>query len=214
MPSDRSPAHASAPARSGAPVRVDAAAEVGGDTGGPLPSRWRRACFETPLGPMVGIAGDAGLTRLEFADRRAIDRELEDVRRTGGTEHRPHPVLEQAERELGEYFAGARTAFTLPLDLRGTAFERSVWRRLLAIPHGATASYAEIARDLGKPGASRAVGRANGANRIAVVIPCHRVIRSDGSLRGYGGGLDRKRWLLEHEAPIRRFLADPTMGVS
>ncbi|MEO0482701.1 MAG: methylated-DNA--[protein]-cysteine S-methyltransferase [Planctomycetota bacterium] len=162
-------------------------------------AHWSAGTFATPLGPMLAIAGDAGLTLLEFADRRALPRELQDVQAGGAIARRPHAVIEQTEHELGEYFEGRRTRFTIPLDPRGTPFERSVWDRLLTIPHGATASYADIARTLGKPGASRAIGRANGANRIAVVIPCHRVIRSDGALCGYGGGLERKRWLLQHE---------------
>lgn len=108
----------------------------------------------------------------------------------------PLPELRQ---QLGEYFAGARRAFTLPLAPAGTEFERRVWRELGAIPYGETRSYAEIAQAIGRPAACRAVGRANGRNPIAIVIPCHRVIGSDGSLTGYGGGLDLKRFLLDLE---------------
>ncbi|MEL7472404.1 MAG: methylated-DNA--[protein]-cysteine S-methyltransferase [Planctomycetota bacterium] len=155
--------------------------------------------IHTPMGEMLAIASDSGLTLLEFHDRRALPRELRDVRAQGDIEPGEHAVLLQTARELHEYFDGYRRAFTIPLDPRGTPFERRVWDRLLEISHGETRSYADIARDLGKPGASRAIGRANGANRIAIVIPCHRVIRSDGALCGYGGGLDRKRRLLELE---------------
>ena len=101
--------------------------------------------------------------------------------------------------ELDEYFVGTRTRFDVPLAIGGTAFQRAVWERLLAIPYGVTRSYEAIASEIGRPGAQRAVGRANGDNRLAILIPCHRVIRSDGSLCGYGGSLWRKRWLLEHE---------------
>src|ERR1035438_2697706 len=103
--------------------------------------------------------------------------------------------------ELGEYFAGARREFTVPLAYPGTAFEREVWTRLLAIPYGETRSYEELARAVGRPGASRAVGTANGRNRIAILIPCHRVVNKNGELGGYGGGLWRKRLLLELEKP-------------
>ncbi len=109
------------------------------------------------------------------------------------------PHLEQVAEELGAYFAGSLREFTTPLVLPGTPFQAAVWARLRAIPYGATTSYEDHARALGRPGAQRAVGRANGDNRIAIVVPCHRVVRADGSLCGYGGGLWRKRRLLEHE---------------
>src|SRR5205807_107470 len=102
--------------------------------------------------------------------------------------------------ELTQYFAGSLTRFTAPLDLKGSLFELAVWRELLAIPYGVTSSYGALAAKLGKPGASRAVGRANGANMAAIVVPCHRVIEANGQLRGYGGGLWRKRALLELES--------------
>ncbi len=110
-----------------------------------------------------------------------------------------HRYLDQTEHELTEYFAGDRQVFTLPLVLDGTGFQTQVWRQLLDIPFGVTRSYGELAVAVGRPGASRAVGRANGDNRIAVIVPCHRVIGADGSLTGYGGGMRRKRWLLRHE---------------
>ncbi len=106
-------------------------------------------------------------------------------------------------RQLSEYFSGRRTSFDLPLAPRGTAFQQRVWAELVAIPFGGRATYGELARRIGRPAASRAVGAANGANPIAIVIPCHRVVGSDGSLTGYGGGLPLKRWLLAHEAGAR-----------
>ena len=102
--------------------------------------------------------------------------------------------------QLGEYFAGARRTFDVPLDLRGSEFQRAFWAALLEIPYGETASYGEIARRVGRPGKARAVGRANGSNPIAVIVPCHRVIGADGTLTGYGGGLERKRLLLDLES--------------
>jgi methylated-DNA-[protein]-cysteine S-methyltransferase len=110
----------------------------------------------------------------------------------------PPPLLE-AQRQLAQYLAGERRAFDLPLAPRGTEFERRVWQALVAIPYGETRSYAEVAATIGRPSACRAVGRANGSNPIAVIIPCHRVIGSDGSLTGYGGGLALKRFLLDLE---------------
>lgn len=113
---------------------------------------------------------------------------------------RDNAAFADARAQLGEYFAGARTRFELDLRPDGTPFQRAVWAALREIPFGETASYGELARRLGKPGASRAVGLANGRNPIGIVIPCHRVVGSTGSLTGYGGGLERKRFLLEHEA--------------
>lgn len=110
--------------------------------------------------------------------------------------------LERTRAEMAEYFAGARREFTVALDLRGTEFQRRVWDRLLAIPCGETRTYGAIACELGDPKALRAVGAANGRNRVSIIVPCHRVIAADGSLWGYGGGLERKRWLLEHEGAV------------
>ena len=157
--------------------------------------------IETPLGPMVAVAGDAGLVLLEFVDRRALERELGDICRTLGAPIVPgeHPVLAAARTQLGEYFDGTRRTFELPLAQRGSPFQLKVWDALCRIPYGETRSYTATAAGAGAPGAVRAVGRANGQNRIAIVIPCHRVIRSDGSLCGYGGGRWRKAWLIEHE---------------
>lgn len=158
--------------------------------------------METPVGPMVAVANAEGLCLVEFSDRRALERELAAMRKKLGASIVPgkSAVLESAKREMAEYFAGTRTRFETPVVLRGSAFSVSVWRALREIPAGETRSYAEIARAVGSPGAVRAVGRANGANTLAIIVPCHRVIRSDGTLCGYGGGVWRKRHLLEHEA--------------
>ncbi|HTM26337.1 MAG TPA: trifunctional transcriptional activator/DNA repair protein Ada/methylated-DNA--[protein]-cysteine S-methyltransferase [Vicinamibacterales bacterium] len=185
----------------------DAFARVFGDT----PARARgtalltAAWIETPLGPMLAIAGDAGLELLEFVDRRALETELRELRRTlkAGIVPGEHPVLAQTHEELREYFAGARRAFGIPLKLQGSPFQLAAWRGLCEIPYGETRSYADMARRVGSPGAVRAIGRVNGQNRIAIVVPCHRVIRSDGSLCGYGGGRWRKQWLLDHEGSNR-----------
>jgi len=112
----------------------------------------------------------------------------------------PCPILDRAEQQLASYFAGDAAGFDLPLAPRGTAFQQQVWAALQTIPHGETRSYASIAKQIGNPSAIRAVGAANGANPIAIIIPCHRVIASDGTLHGYAGGLDRKRFLLDLEA--------------
>jgi len=113
-----------------------------------------------------------------------------------------NPILQLARRQLDEYFARTRTSFDLPLDAEGTAFERRVWDLLRAIPYGTTTSYGELARRLGEPKDARAVGAANGKNPIPIIVPCHRVIGANGDLTGFGGGLERKRWLLEHEGAL------------
>ncbi len=115
---------------------------------------------------------------------------------------RDDSVLAEARQQLEEYFRGERTEFDLALAPKGTDFQRSVWRALTEIPYAATTSYGAIAARIGKPSASRAVGAANGRNPISIIVPCHRVIGSGGDLTGYGGGLDRKRWLLDHEAVV------------
>jgi methylated-DNA-[protein]-cysteine S-methyltransferase len=112
-------------------------------------------------------------------------------------------VLARAATQLAEYFAGARRVFDVPLAPRGTDFQQGVWRELARIPYGETRSYGELARVLGRPSASRAVGAANGKNPISILVPCHRVIAGSGALTGYAGGLDAKRWLLAHEARAR-----------
>jgi AraC family transcriptional regulator of adaptative response/methylated-DNA-[protein]-cysteine methyltransferase len=162
--------------------------------------------IDTPLGVMLALADQDGLHLLEFVDRRGLEREVEWLRRRLGAAVVPgaNPHLKRIAEELKRYFDGAAADFTAPLVLAGSAFERSVWELLLTIPPGETQSYARLADLAGRPGAARAVGRANGRNRLAIVVPCHRLIRSDGALSGYGGGLWRKKWLLEHERKITR----------
>lgn len=162
--------------------------------------------IETPLGTMLALADDAGLRLLEFVDRRGLERELVVLRRRLKTAIVPgnHAHLDAVAAQLGDYFAGRRLDFDVPFAEVGSDFQRRVWRELRAIPAGATRSYAEMARRLGIPKGPRAVGRANGSNMLALVIPCHRVINADGSLCGYAGGLWRKQRLLEHE---RKYLA-------
>lgn len=158
----------------------------------------------TPLGPMLAIASDSALHLLEFTDRRMLATQLERVRQLFGAVITPGPsrILNRTEQELAEYFAGTRRDFTIPLALKGTPFQERVWRGLLRIPYGETRSYEALARAIRHTGAQRAVGTANGSNRIAIIIPCHRVIRSDGTLSGYGGGVWRKQRLLEIEGGI------------
>lgn len=161
----------------------------------------RVALLETPLGPMLAAASDAALCQLEFADRRGLEASYAEMRRRFALPVLPgeNAVLAQLRTELREYFAGARREFGVPLTLRGTVFQERVWRELQRVPFGRTASYEMIAQKLGAPSAVRAVARANGTNRIYVLIPCHRVIAKDGTLSGYGGGVWRKRALLELE---------------
>jgi AraC family transcriptional regulator of adaptative response/methylated-DNA-[protein]-cysteine methyltransferase len=158
--------------------------------------------FETPLGTMVAAAVDEGVAILEFADRRSLRTELRDAsRRLGGFPTiGQHPHLDAVQDQLYDYFAGTRATFDLPLAPTGTPFEESVWAWLRSIPAGETRTYGQGAAAVGRPQAVRAIGRANGANRVAIVIPCHRVIGSGGDLTGYGGGLWRKQALLDLEA--------------
>lgn len=163
--------------------------------------------IESPVGDLLAVATGDALLLLEFHDRRALPRELVDVERQFGSAapeptNDDHPILDAVRLQLAEYFSAKRPTFDIPLDLRGSEWERSVWAQLLLIPCGATRSYEDIALALDKPGAQRAVGLANGRNRIAIVVPCHRVIQKNGQLRGYGGGLHRKAFLLDLERSI------------
>lgn len=155
----------------------------------------------TPLGVIVAGATDTGACLLEFADRPALPRQIDTLRKRlravfvpGHNRH-----LDRLADEVDRYFRGTLKTFSVPLDMPGTSFQQAVWGKLRDIPYGVTCSYGELARDLGRPGAQRAVGRANGDNRLAIVVPCHRVVQCDGQLRGYGGGLWRKRYLLDLE---------------
>jgi AraC family transcriptional regulator of adaptative response/methylated-DNA-[protein]-cysteine methyltransferase len=160
--------------------------------------------IESPLGPLVAGASDRGVCLLEFSDRRMLKTQIATLKRRLRTDAVPgeHPLLDELGTELAQYFAGRRREFTVPLFYPGSEFQRSVWNALRRIPYGETCSYEALALTVGREGAQRAVGKANGDNRIAVVIPCHRVIRKDGTLCGYGGGLWRKQWLLELEQGI------------
>lgn len=144
----------------------------------------------TPIGELLLVSDGSSLTALQF----------DDARRGSPTQPAAtDPVLGRAAVQLGEYFAGERTSFDLPLAPVGTPFEQRVWEELRQIPYGETTSYGELAARIGEPGAARAVGRANGRNPIPVIVPCHRVIGADGSLTGFGGGLECKRALLDLE---------------
>lgn len=157
--------------------------------------------FQSPLGSLVAAAVDDGVCLLEFGDIARLEQQAPQLRRwfQGPIVAGSHPHLDQLRHELEEYFAGARCDFTLPLVIRGAPFELGVWAALRQIPFGETRSYADIARAVNNPKAVRAVGSANGRNRLAIVIPCHRVVNADGRLGGYGGGLWRKVRLLELE---------------
>ncbi len=178
--------------------------------------------LDTPIGPMVAGATEDGVCLLEFADRRALQRELTFLRQRlraaflpGRNEH-----LDILRTQLAEYFDGRRTSFTVPLITPGTLFQQTVWENLRRIPFGKTLSYSKLATQIGRPGAQRAVGRANGDNRIAILIPCHRVVRDDGTLCGYGGGLWRKKFLLDLEEKVSRAVSSegvrsrPIFGVA
>jgi AraC family transcriptional regulator of adaptative response/methylated-DNA-[protein]-cysteine methyltransferase len=157
--------------------------------------------IETPLGTMLALADGAGLRLLEFVDRRGLEREIAGLRRRLKCAVVPgnNPVLDETARQLARYFSGGSLTFDLPLAPVGSEFQQRVWAELRRIPPGLTRSYAAMAAKLGIPKGPRAVGRANGSNMIAIVIPCHRVINADGSLCGYAGGIWRKQRLLEHE---------------
>jgi len=157
--------------------------------------------LESPLGPVLAGASDAGIHLLEYTDRRMLEHNLESMRRRFPSPIVPgqHGRLDQLREQLDAYFAGELREFTLPLVPRGTPFQEKVWQELRRIPFGQTISYDQLAERIGQVTAQRAVARANGMNRIAILIPCHRVIGKDGTLTGYGGGLWRKRLLLELE---------------
>ncbi len=169
--------------------------------------------IDSPVGPLFLAASPRGLVALEFDKRLPGQQTIRPNPRDLRNEATKLQFDESAEalqpyvRELEEYFAGDRRAFTFPLDLRGTDFQVACWRALVAIPYGETRTYADIARAVGRPQGFRAVGMANNRNPIAIVVPCHRVIASDGTLCGYGGGLDVKRKLLELEGALSGMLA-------
>jgi len=157
--------------------------------------------IETPMGLLLAGAVEGGICLLEYTDRRMLERNYATVRQRFERPLLPvnHAHIEALQAELDQYFAGQLTAFSVPLVPQGTPFQETVWAELRQIPHGETIAYDDLARRIGQPTAMRAVARANGQNRISILIPCHRVIGKDGSLTGYGGGLWRKRLLLELE---------------
>lgn len=147
--------------------------------------------LQTAIGPLKIVGSDAGIQEVVFAENLPETTEIPEC-------------LQAATHQLKAYFEGSRNHFELPLNPQGTAFQKKVWRVLENIPFGQTVSYQDIANTLGDPKVIRAAASANGKNPIAIIIPCHRVIGSDGSLTGYAGGLHRKQWLLEHESPYKQ----------
>ena len=157
--------------------------------------------FTTPIGPMFVCATEQGVCLLEFVDRRMLETEFSDLQRllnakiiAGENEH-----IRQAQREIEEYFNGERQHFSVILHTPGNEFQLSVWRLLQTVPYGSTTNYQALATELSYPATARKVMSANGYNRVAILVPCHRIVGADGSLTGYGGGLARKQWLIEHE---------------
>lgn len=169
-----------------------------GDTGiDPIRVAW----LDSPLGPLLAAARDEGVVLLEFTERRMLEAQFDALRKHFKAPLVPgdHRHLAQLRIELAEYFRGTRQHFTLPLAYPGSEFQRQVWSALLDIPYGETRAYDDLAKAVGRPGACRAVGTTNGKNRIAILIPCHRVVNKNGQLGGYGGGVWRKQRLLELE---------------
>ncbi len=159
-----------------------------------------RTKIQTPIGSMIAVADDEALCLLEFENRVALTGELRRLERDyGAINSTTNPVFEMLSAELSCYFAGNFATFKVPTFQRRTVFEEAVWEALRRIPSGQTRSYGDIAKLIGQPEKSREVGKANGTNKVSIVVPCHRVIGADGSLVGYGGGLWRKKWLLDHE---------------
>jgi AraC family transcriptional regulator of adaptative response/methylated-DNA-[protein]-cysteine methyltransferase len=182
--------------------RTFGAAPVAAAAGEAVVLEW----IASPVGPLIAGATDAGICLLEFSDRRMLETQLQILRRRLNAPLVPgrHRWLDALRAQLAEFFEGRRTRFDLPLVMRGTPFQEQVWRALLEIPGGETRSYRDIAERIGHGGATRAVGTANGMNRIAIVIPCHRVVNADGRLGGYGGGVWRKQFLLDLERGQQR----------
>ncbi len=157
--------------------------------------------LSTPLGPMIAVADDFGLYILDFEDNPDLPAVMDRLEeRTEGN----NPILSLVQKELQAYFEGTLTTFTLPLAPQGTVFQKRTWLALTKVPYGTTQSYADIAVALNHPTAFRAVANANGVNPLAIVIPCHRIIKSSGDLCGYRGGIERKKWLLNHEKTINQ----------
>jgi methylated-DNA-[protein]-cysteine S-methyltransferase len=165
------------------------------------------AVIPTPIGNLVAWGEERRLLGLDFADART-------ARRVETSWQRDDSAFRQVAEQLDAYFAGELMRFDVALDTRGTPFQRRVWDALQAVPYGTTTTYGALAALIGEPRAIRAVGAANGRNPISVIVPCHRLVGADGSLTGYGGGLDRKRWLLEHERGASAANAEPGFAVT
>lgn len=172
-----------------------------------LNSSW----IETPLGLVVAMADDQSLYFLEFVERDRLEKKVEEFRKkiNASIKAGTNPIIKLVESELKAYFNGTLKTFTTPLRLIGSSFQKSVWNELLKTPYGETRSYTNQAVALEKPLAYRAIANANGANNIAILIPCHRIINHNGKLGGYGGGISKKKWLIEHE---KRNLTKVTPG--
>lgn len=164
----------------------------------------KAAWLDLPVAPMIAIADEIELYLLEFMDRGRLEREMERLRHQLKAAIIPGETLPivSIRKELDQYFTGQLKEFKTPLGLLGSTFQQSVWAELKKIPIGTTCSYAELACRVGNPKAYRAVANANGANQLAIIIPCHRVIKRNGELGGYGGGIRRKQWLIDHEEKI------------
>jgi AraC family transcriptional regulator of adaptative response/methylated-DNA-[protein]-cysteine methyltransferase len=156
---------------------------------------------ESPLGPIILGATEKGLCLCEFTDRRMLEFQFKTLQKRFDAAIVPgtNQFIKKAQKELNEYFAGKLKKFTVKLVFPGTEFQQKVWSELIRIPYGTTIAYADLAKSVGIPGAVRAVGTANGMNRIGIIIPCHRVVNKSGKLGGYGGGVWRKQWLLDLE---------------
>lgn len=161
--------------------------------------------LDSPLGPMIAIADDDVLYLLEFEARRGLKREVERLQHHKKTTITPGITapLESIQAEVKAYFSGDLITFQTPTFLFGTAFQKEVWEALCRVPYGETRSYAAQAISIGRPTSARAVANANGSNQLAILIPCHRIITSAGTLGGYGGGIARKQWLLDHEKQVK-----------
>ena len=150
-----------------------------------------KTTFHSPIGRLLLVANVSGITEITYLEEGNTESDKSE-----------HPVLEEAKKQLTEYFKGRRKTFDLPINPSGTPFQESVWKELQYIPYGTTTTYSEVSRKLNNPKAVRAVGKANGLNPISIIIPCHRVIGANQALTGYAGGIDKKRWLLKHEGAL------------
>lgn len=167
---------------------------------------YRSAIIETPLGQMIAIADNKALVLLEFTDRRGLEKEIERLRKRNQAAVIPGKCspIHSIQKELNEYFENVLKSFRTPIRTNGSPFQEKVWETLKQIPIGHTCSYLDLAKKVGNPKAVRAVANVNGANQLAIIIPCHRVINANGEIGGYGGGLARKKWLIEHEKKFNR----------